>query len=155
MVAAIATIATLAYLAVQVRQNTRALRSSTFKDITENMSQTTEAIATNPELSALIVNASSGLGHLSPEERVRYNFLLLMTFRRLESVWFQRQLGSIDADLAAGFDRSAISVLLSPGGAEWWKTARVAFSARFAEHVDEQIASGNLQGIHPSFGAPQ
>ena len=133
----------------------RALRSSTFQDITENMSHTSEAIATNSELSALIVSASAGLSHLTPEERVRYNFLLLMTFRRLESVYVQGQLGSIEADLTAGFERSAMSVLLSPGGAEWWKTARAAFSARFAAHVEEQLASGNLVSIHPSLGAPQ
>jgi hypothetical protein len=64
-VAAIATVETLAYVAVQVRQNTRALRSSTFQGIAEDMSRTAETIATHLELSALMVKASS----ISPPRR--------------------------------------------------------------------------------------
>jgi hypothetical protein len=154
-VAAIATIATLVYEAVQVRQNTRALRSSTFQGIAEDMSRTTEAIATHPELSALMVKASSGLEHLTPEERVRYSFAFLMVFRRLEAVYVQAQLGSIEQEMTAGFERSAIPVLLGPGGSEWWKTAKSGFSARFSAHVDARLASGNLQSIHPDVGAPK
>jgi hypothetical protein len=154
-VAAIATIATLAYLAVQVRQNTRALRSSTFQGIAEDMSRTTEAIATHPELSALMVKASSGLEHLTPEERVRYDFAFLMVFRRLEAVYVQAQLGSIEQEMTTGFENSAIPTLLGPGGSEWWKQAKSGFSARFSAHVDAQLASGNLQNIHPNLGAPK
>ena len=53
MIAAIATIGTLAYLAIQVRQNTRALRSSTFQEIANDMSVSSEAICTHPELSTV------------------------------------------------------------------------------------------------------
>jgi hypothetical protein len=154
-VAAIATIATLAYVAVQVHQNTRALRSSTFQGIAEDMSRTTEALATQSELSALMLKASSGLSHLTPEERVRYDFALLMVFRRLEAVYVQAQLGSIEQEMTAGFERSTIPVLLGPGPSEWWKTAKSGFSARFSAHVDAQLASGNLQSIHPDLGAPK
>ena len=155
LLAAIATIATLVYLGVQVRQNTRALRSSTFQDIVGAMSSTTEAMSTHPELALLIVKASKGLSDLTPEERVRYNFILITTFRRLESVYVQRQLGSIEPQLAEGFERSALSIFTSAGAAEWWQSAKPAFSTSFANHVDAAIASGRLRGIHPGFGAPE
>src|SRR5262245_46033058 len=58
LVAAAATVATLAYLAIQVRQNTRALRSSTFQQISMDMSLLAGTIAGDPDLAAIIVKAS-------------------------------------------------------------------------------------------------
>ena len=154
-VGAIGVIATLAYLAVQVRQNTRALRSSTFQDIAEDMSRTAEVFTTHPELSALLVKASSGLEHLTREERVCYDFAFMMVVRRLEAVYVQAQLGSIEQEMTTGFERSTIPALLGQGGSEWWKTAKSGFSSRFSAHVDAQLASGNLQNIHPDLGTPK
>jgi hypothetical protein len=152
LIAAIATIATLVYLAVQVRQNTRALRSSTFQDIAGAMSSTTEAIATHPEIAVLMVKASGGLADLSREERLRYSFILLTTFRRLETVYIQQQMGLIQSALTEGFERSALSVLEAGAGLEWWQSAKGAFSTEFASHVDSRIASGQFHGIHLGLG---
>jgi len=153
LVAAIATIATLVYLAVQVRQNTRALRSSTFQDIAGAMSSTTEAVATHPEIAVLMVKATGGLVDLTREERVRYSFILLTTFRRLETIYVQQQMGLIELALTEGFERSALSVLAEGGGLEWWQSAKEAFSTAFASHVDSRIASGEFYGIHLGLGA--
>jgi hypothetical protein len=155
LIAAIATIATLAYLAVQVRQNTRALRSSTFQDVAGAMSSTTETISTHPELAAVMQKASEGLAGLTAEERVQYHFLALTVFRRLETVYIQRELGVIEPQLTEGFERSGLSILTSGGGLEWWQSAKGAFSAAFASHVDLQIRSGKLRSIHPGVGNPR
>ena len=154
LIAAIATIATLAYLAVQVRQNTRALRSSTFQDIAGAMSLTSETIATHPELAKLMLKGSEGLAGLTAEERVRYSFISLTVFRRLEAVYIQRELGVIEPQLTEGFERSGLSILTSGGGLEWWQSAKGAFSTAFAIYVDSQIRSGKLHSIVPGVGNP-
>ena len=149
-IAAIATLATLAYLAIQVRQNTRALRASTFQEISTAMSLTSEAIATHPDLVSLVFKGAEGLANLTPEELHRYNLTLLMIFRRLESVYVQRTLGSITAELTGGFERSGISSIASGGGAEWWETAKPAFAASFVAYIDEKLAAGSLPVVHPA-----
>jgi hypothetical protein len=152
VVAAVATVATLAYLAIQVRQNTRALRSDTFQQISMDMSLAADALASNSDLAAIVVKASAGLGGLTPEERVRFHFYLVMTFRRLEAVYVQRLFGSIDPMRTQGFERSVISILLTGGAAEWWKSTKTAFSAEFAAYVDAQLTSNIHASIHPGFG---
>ncbi len=147
-VGAVGVIATLAYLAVQVRQNTRALRASTFQEISTAMSQSSEAIATHPDLVSLVFKGAEGLANLTPEELHRYNLTLLMIFRRLESVYVQRTLGSVSEELTGGFERSGLSSIASGGGAEWWQTAKPAFAASFVAYVDEKLASGGLPVIH-------
>ncbi len=152
MVAAIATIGTLAYLAIQVRQNTRALRSSTFQEITNDMSVSSEAVCTHPDLSEVLAKGADSLDALSPDERLRHSFFFLMTFRRLESVYIQRQLGFIDPELTGGFERSVLSVISSGGGAEWWRSAKPAFSPAFVEYVDRRLESDEFARVHPGLG---
>ena len=152
LIAAVATLVTLAYLAIQIRQNTRALRASTFQEISSSMGIVSEAIATHPDLSQLIVKATDGIGNLTPEEKVRYNFIFLMTFRRLESVFVQGRLGSLEPGLTEGFERSVIGTIARGPGQEWWKTAKPAFSVGFVAYVDEKLASGGILSIHPGMG---
>ena len=152
IVAAVATVATLAYLAVQVRQNTRALRSDTFQRISMDMSLAADAIASSSDLAAIIVKASKGLSGLTPEERVRFHFYLVMAFRRLEAIYVQRLFGSIDPARTLGFERSVMSILLTGGASEWWESTKNAFSAEFAAYVDAQLTSNIHASIHPGFG---
>lgn len=74
-----------------------------------------------------------------------------MAFRRLEAVYVQGMLGSIDRSRTAGFERSALSILMTPVGVEWWRSARAALSIDFAAHVDSQLASGAHATMHPGF----
>jgi len=150
LVAAIATVVTLIYLAVQLRQNTKAMRSSTFQQISAQMGQNAETIVTNPELADLLVKGLNGKDDLTPGERVRLQGLFVMSMRRIEAVYVQRRLGSIDADLAEGFEKSLLPLLLTPEGAQWWKTAKSTFHAAFVDHVTVRLESGELSAQLPS-----
>ena len=151
-VAAIATIVTLVYLAAQVRQNTRALRSSTFQGISEQMAQNVEPIVYHAEVADVLAKGFSGLGALIPGERIRFQAVLVMSFRRMEAVYVQAEIGSIDRELTRGFERSMFSMLYGPGAAEWWETAKVTFTSSFSDHVDSWLVANQSPGVHPSMG---
>lgn len=144
---------TLIYLARQLRQNTAAMQSSTFLAISTSMGSTMEVLATNAELLPLIMKARAGLAALSGEERARFGVVMMMAFRRVETVVMQRHLGFVDPALTAGFERSAMSVLASTGAREWWEQSKPAFSAIFSSWVDERLAAGGEQPIHAAFRA--
>ena len=152
LIAAIATIATLVYLAAQIRQNTRALRSSTFQGISDQMAQNVEPILVHPEVAVLLLKGLADMASLSPEERLRFSSVLVMSLRRMEAVHVHAQLGSIDMGLIRGFERSLFSLLQSPGGAEWWSTAKATFNSPFSAHVDSWLAEHNASSVHPSMG---
>ena len=114
----VAVLVTLIYLAVQLRQNTRAMRSSTFQQISAQMGQNVETVTTNPELADIFVKFLSGDRELTPSERVRLQGLFVMSLRRIEAVYVQRALGSIDGEMADGFEKSLLPLLLTPEGAE-------------------------------------
>lgn len=86
----------LVYLAIQLRQNTSALKSSTFLAVSTRMGSNREIFATQADLAPLFVKAQTGLDALSAAERVRFGFLMMMAFRNVETVAVQRHLGAID-----------------------------------------------------------
>jgi hypothetical protein len=143
---------TLFYLAVQVRQNTAALKSSAFLAISQSMVSTMEVWATHPNVAPLLLRAEGGLDGLSPEDRVRFGFLMMMAFRRAETIIVQRHLGLIGHSLTEGFERSALSVLHSMGARQWWDVSKGAFSGLFSTWVDEKLASNLPQPIHAGLG---
>ena len=143
---------TLIYLALQLRQNTSALKSSTFVAISTSMGSTMEVLAIHPDLSLLLIKAQSGLDEFSAAERARFGFIMMMAFRRLEMVVVQRHLGFIDPDLTEGFERSALSVLSSEGARKWWESSKSAFSDLFSSWVDEKVASNLPRPIHTGLG---
>ena len=144
--------ATLVYLAVQLRQNTSALTSSTFQTLSSSMASNMEFFAGDPAISALLLKAQGGLGSLTAEERARFGFVMVMAFRRIETVFVQRSLGFIDARLTEGFERSAISSIATGGAREWWDSSKGAFSVDFASWMDEQLATNPVSPIHVGLG---
>jgi len=143
---------TLIYLAIQLRQNTSALKSSTFLSISALMGSTMEVWATHSDLAPLLIKAQTGLDELSPAERARFGFLMMMAFRRVETVVVQRHLGFIDPELTEGFERSALSVLNAQGVRQWWGASKAAFSNLFSTWVDKNLDSNLPRPIHAGFG---
>ena len=150
LIAAIATVLTLIYLAFQLRQNTRAMRSSTFQQISAEMSQNVESFTTNPDLAAILVKAISGGSTFTPVEQLQFQGFLVMTFRRLEAVYVQHKLGSIEKDLVEGFERSLLPNLVLPNGSEWWATAKHTFHRAFVAHIDQRLENGDILDRPPS-----
>jgi len=154
LIAAIATVATLIYLAVQLRQNTRALRSQTFQQISAQMGRNVENITSDPDLAEIALKGFATGEEFTPVERVRFQGLLVMTFRRLEAVYVQCQLGSISPDMVNGFEQSLLPMLNTPAGKQWWESARRTFHDSFVVHVEERLASGEIAVHSPSMSVP-
>src|ERR1700739_4389594 len=143
---------TLIYLALQLRQNTSSLKSSTFLAISTLMGSTMEVLASSPDLAPLIIKAQAGLDALTGVERARFGFMMMMAFRRVETVVVQRHLGFIDRELTEGFERSALSTLHAKGMRQWWDASKSAFSNLFSAWVDEKLASNPPRPIHAGLG---
>ena len=149
--AALGVIATLIYLAMQIRQNTKAVRSSSIESLVHNLSATAQAAVENEYMVPLMLKANAGPETFTEVERVRMHFWFIMTFRRFEGVYFQRELGFVDAAVIEGFERSHISILASNSGRLWWANAKEIFNSGFVSYVEELLAKGNFKNLHPAF----
>ena len=150
IVGAAAVVATLVYLAVQVRHNTNALTSSTFQGISSALAQNMEVLSTTPGVPALFLKAQDGLQALDPEERAQFSFLCLMAQRRIESVFVQESLGAVPPNLAEGFKRSVLSAFNNGGYREWWETGKQAFSTEYVDWVDRELEKNGAGPVNLS-----
>jgi hypothetical protein len=116
------------------------------------MGATMEIFASLPDVAPLFIKAQGGLDALSAAERVRFGFLMMMAYRRVETVVVQRHFGAIDAELTRGFERSAMSALRSPGTRQWWETAKGGFSDLFSAWIDQQLAADLPAALHAGLG---
>ena len=149
--AALGVIATLIYLAMQIRQNTKAVRSSSIESLVHSLSATAQAAVENEYMVPLMLKANVGPETLTEVERVRLHFWFIMTIRRFEGVYFQRDLGFVDAAVIEGFERSHISILASKSGQAWWANAKEIFNSGFVLYVEELLKKGNYKNLHPAF----
>ncbi len=104
-VGAFAVVATLAYLAIQVRQNTGMMRAQIYQARSDAGQRYQLFVAGSEEMSEILERISDDqrldpakLGTLTPVERRRLRFLQTAHQQRLGNVFFQYQNGLLDED---------------------------------------------------------
>ncbi len=138
-VAAIATLATLVYLALQIRQNTRVVRSTAFQQVVDSFSEVSLVISKDRDLTEIFVRGSDGLASLDLVEQRRLRFLLLSYFRRAESVFFHSEQGTLHMDSWVGIRESLKVSCQSPGVREMWEQNANLFNPRFRSFVESEL----------------
>ena len=77
LIAAVATVATLVYLAMQIRQNTQALHRAAVHSTVESGHSVRSEFIQNPEVATLYLKGLSDPRSLSQEEALRFGMLML------------------------------------------------------------------------------
>ena len=133
-------IVTLAYLAIQIRQNTRAVRSSTYQALTDSSMSFTALIAGDPSLAGIWDKGMSDYASLERESQVRFGFLMQNYVRMLENAFHQHQDGMLSGERWLRMARSIELVSQSPGFAQWWRSERAPFSESFERFVSSHVS---------------
>jgi hypothetical protein len=72
-ISGIAVVVTLIYLAVQIRHNTRAVRSSMHHAMIESTLRIAESVSDTADVGRIVLKADEGFDSLTKEERIRYD----------------------------------------------------------------------------------
>ena len=117
----------------------------------QSFSTTAQAAVENEYIIPLLLKANAGGEALTEEERARLHFWFIMTFRRFEGVYFQRDLGIVDAEVIDGFERSHIAILASKSAQEWWANSKEIFNSGFVSYLEALLEKGTPKALHPVF----
>jgi len=125
IVGAIATIATLLYLATQIRQNGKLVAASVADATRDANNEVPRVLATNDEAARIWTVGLETLSELTPEETHRFNSLLYLAF----SGWHQqfRQGNSLEEETSY--------LLARPGVKEWWAEGSITFPNDFRARI--------------------
>jgi hypothetical protein len=135
VVGALGVIATLGYLAVQIRQNTASVRASTLQAMLEASAGLHDLCSSDPDLGRIFLQGAENPVNLPPDEQVRFHFLMMAFLRRLENIHHQGVSDRVSDEDWLGVRSSALGLLGQPGAQAWWAENASRFNPRFAEWV--------------------
>ncbi len=148
-VGAIAVVATLLYLAVQVREAGRSSKSAAVQASRETRIAWFSSGRDSPHLPAIQAKALAGEA-LEAEDELRLTYHYASNWGLLYSEWVQRELG-VTGEFATSDDMDMKFLLSSRGALEFWRgLGERTFPARFVEYVNK-AAPAREAGAGTSF----
>ena len=139
IVAALAVLVSLWYLALQLKQNTDVERAQlevqlglTWADLHDNMIQ-------NPNLARAYDLAAERWDEMSDEDVRAYLWFIAKGFHILEGMFRQRQRGLLTDDVWAPYEQFIVGVLQIEAVLGWWQSDGSLTSKEFQTHVDNLL----------------
>ena len=137
---AIAVVATLIYLARQIRESTQATRITAYHQATEQLWSVGVAVSKDSELAEILARTfAGGIDSLALPDRMRLEFVLSSLYFGFESLLALDERGFIDAELWQNVIENNIRILGSPLGREYLESRHGAISRRLEALIDEHV----------------
>lgn len=133
-IGALAVLATLAYLALQIRQNTRSTDSAVLQGMWDNLQALQLALSQDPDLARLVIKANREYESLTPEEALRFGSFASSWFSNWQNFLLRRSF--VDEELWQDWDATFRGLLKTPAYQRFWESERGTFPAVFRRHVD-------------------
>ena len=141
-IGSIAVLATLAYLAIQIRQNTKAEENSALDMSLRNLMAVRQSTFDDPEMSALAYKGLRDLKTLSEVEGYRFRLWLNNVLMSLWHVYAQSS--SLRENLWESQTPAILRTITSPGGRAFWDEHRNEFEPSFSAEIDQIIKQNTV-----------
>jgi hypothetical protein len=133
---AIAVVATLYYLARQVRESSKEARRNRWCELHNEISRVADSWAENDRLSDVVYRGFIDYGSLTPQERFRFYSSLFRLLRSFEALFQYSREGGVYGWGAEGFRKTMADILGFPGTKTYWDHRRHWYSREFQAEVD-------------------
>jgi hypothetical protein len=157
IIGALAVVVTLVYLAIQVRQNTGAIRSSNATSVQINVQSLAQGPIMDRELGGIILRAVADEGELEPAEKLAAYawFYNMLKIGELAHQFYLR--GELDKsywEASLGF---FVAYWQTPGFKRYWVDRKGAFTPIFRSAVEEWMnqSESPVTRSDKLYGAPE
>ena len=146
IVGAIAVVASLIYLAIQIRQNTnglslslRASELAAFERNVDSGNRMREAFILNPEVSELYMRGLKEYKSLKGSDKMRFGMILGNVFSSLQGAYVRQRTYKNDPANLAGSERMLDSLIKCRGVREWLSKSDPDWRPEFAAMVKQRV----------------
>ena len=143
LLGALGVIATLVYLSIQIRQNTRMMKSTALQSIADTAVGISTTLATDPMLATSLIRAVND-EELEEDEKLRLWSWYGLNFRNFENYFVQHAAGVVTTDVFESRMESFKILLKSNQNLVYWERARHVHDTSFAEYVDKLIKQNKV-----------
>jgi len=141
LLGAFATIATLAYLAVQIRQNTRATRVSSLQyTLDGGRDHTIQPLLNHPDLVEVYARGMAAYEEVSAPEQARFTWFVVETVLQMQNVMQLHDEGILDDVNYEAWLVYTAAILRTPGGSIVWPQVSAIVSPTIADELANFLA---------------
>ena len=144
IVAAIATVATLIYLAIQIRQNTIEQRNSSRMATTRLITDWHTVVMSDSELVRIFSAGFLEPDKLESSDRARFIWIVAAFASRIEEMSTQYKAGLIEPELWGQYRATMASFLVNPILKEWWDSRVFVCSEEFYYEIDSSAIDNEV-----------
>ena len=136
LVAAIARVATLGYLAIGIRQNTRSVRLSTELELSKLVIDFHARATSQPDLLRIYDAAATSPSSLSPDDVRRFRWFIAEWFVLFDGQYDFYRKGLISDESWKPKMATCLGLLKNPIVADWWEKRQAPLSEEFRAYVE-------------------
>ena len=140
VLAALSVMASLGFVALEVRQNTAAIKAAAIQDLASVTTEYLNAWATDEHIPLLFARVASGElpSAFSIEENQRLGFMYVSAMRAYEARYLQIRLGVLDEDIVESMSGAA-TMFDDPWFAARWPRFKPNVGPEFARFMEERF----------------
>jgi hypothetical protein len=143
----IGVVITLAYLALQIRQNSTSVKAASAQAVLGTLAQSIASVASSSAASRVVILGQIDFDQLSEEEQLQFALWLLGWFRVFEQAHQQYVVGVLDPVQWKGHATQIESTMQSPVVRRWWAVRRVLFDPDFRRFIEGLPAESSVPGL--------
>jgi hypothetical protein len=138
---AVTVLATLIYLALQIRQNTRQQRFESARALTEEFNRL-NSLWYDPEKAEMFAHAIDNWdGATIQEQTVAFTFLMQYS-QHMQTVFEMWGEEMISNEVYEAEETALLSTLTSGGGAQWWAGSQEMYGSKFVARINHMLVVG-------------
>ena len=133
LVGALAVVVSLAYVAAQIRQNTKAARQQGYHDLVTRRGEISELVRSK-EVASMFYKCMAG----EPNDELdsqRFVSLMINFMSHFQDAYLQHESGIVEEDVWLAERQILAAVRSGPGFDDWWQAASQYFLPRFVDEV--------------------
>ena len=154
--AGVAVVASLVYLAMQLKQNTRAIRLSTVESVIRQFREHEALVCQSGDVAAILWQGLQDPGELHGADRMRFYQLCNYYLKSFENAYFQFREGALRSENWKGLKQYFVDIGSLPGLRKYWEDRQHWCSDAFREFMEREIMSANAyQGYELAGGYRQ
>ena len=144
-------IASLLYLAFEVRKQGQLSRINAAAQLADKWSGFMTPIHDDAVLSAIWLKGISSFEDLNDVDKLRFSAYFGQILKTSESLHMQLLKGSLDRMTWRGIERVIRDIIVLPGSQAWWKTRQHWYSDDFQALIEGLIAKGDSAPIFQTY----
>lgn len=141
IIASFVIVVSLAYVGLELNQNTTALQMSSYQDTLSKLISLDLAVAQSSELHKIVSVGKATPDALTEEEWSRFTHFIYPRLGIWEYLFLSRDLGGVSNSQWQAFEPYFVNLSCSPGYVRFFRENEESYAGEFGDYLDNQVLS--------------